>query len=107
MSKRDTRKTIDAMTKTIVRRFKPEKVILFGSHAWGRPYANSDVDLFIIQKTRRSTRAVAREMDDALWGRTIPLDLIVSTPRGVSQSLQNGNFFVRKVLESGKILYER
>ncbi len=107
MKKKDTRKIITAMTKTIVKKFKPEKVILFGSHACGKPGLDSDVDLFVIKKTTRSTRAVAREIDDALWGRVIPLDLLVSTPQGVSKSMRNGNIFIRTIVERGEVLYER
>lgn len=100
-------KDLQPITAKIVREFDPEKIILFGSLVWGTPDVDSDADLFIVKKTTQSTRAVAREIDGALWGRTTPLDIIVYTPEGVQRSLENGNLFIRDVLKNGKILYER
>lgn len=100
-------KQLNEITDKIVRQFEPEKIILFGSWAWGQPHQDSDVDLFIIKETERSTREVAREIDGALWGRTTPLDLLVYTPVQVEKRLRQHDFFVRDVMEKGKVLYER
>lgn len=107
MTERDVERELHTITQTIVRKFDPERIILFGSRVWGTPSVESDADLFVVKKTGRSTREVARDIDGALWGRHLPLDILVYTPEGVQRSLQNGNLFVRDILENGKVLYER
>lgn len=102
-----TEKDLEPITRTIVQAFNPEQIILFGSLVWGKAGPDSDADLFIVKETQNSTRDVAREIDGALWGRTIPLDIIVYTPEGVQRSLKSGNLFIRDIVERGKVLYER
>lgn len=61
MSKKITRKTIQAIADVIAKQFKPEKIILFGSWAWGKPNAESDIDLMIIKKSKK--RRIERERE--------------------------------------------
>lgn len=98
---------IQTIAQKIAQEIDPEKIILFGSRAWGEPSPDSDVDLFVIKDTGRSTRDVAREIDGLLWGRTLPVDIIVSTPEKVDRRLQLGDFFIRDIISHGKVLYER
>lgn len=87
--------------------YDPEKIILFGSYAYGNPNENSDLDLFIIKNSdlSRPERAVqARKM---IFGAMIPIDLIVFTPKEINEAKNNQFSFVNKVLSSGKTLYER
>jgi predicted nucleotidyltransferase len=46
------RKVIDVLAERIQSRYRPEKIILFGSYAWGKPNKDSDIDLLIIKKSR-------------------------------------------------------
>ncbi|MDP2656197.1 MAG: nucleotidyltransferase domain-containing protein [bacterium] len=101
------KKAIEEFTAIISREFNPEKIILFGSHAWGKPHKDSDIDLVVIKKTTRSTREVAREIDGALWGRKVALDIIVMTPVQVKKRMDMGDFFVGDILKKGKILYAK
>ena len=50
---------------------------------------------------------VAREIDASLWGRTIPLDIIVYKPESIQKGLKIGDFFIRNIIEKGKVVYER
>ena len=99
-------KNIKTVTDKIVQDYQPEKIILFGSFAWGKPQENSDIDLFIVKETE-NTRTTAREIDGSLWGRTVPMDIIVYRPASVQKALENGDFFVRNILTKGRVLYER
>lgn len=101
-----TKQNILKTAKKIAREFKPEKIILFGSWAWGNPGPDSDVDLFIVKETP-NTRETEREIDGALWGRTFPLDIIVYTPEGVAKSLRQGDFFIRDIISKGKTMYAK
>lgn len=106
MTTQQTQEKLQKVVQKIAKEFKPEKIILFGSWAWGKPGKDSDFDLFIVKKTRRSTREVAREIDGSLWGRTIPLDIIVYTPENVEKRLKTNDFFIRDIINKGKILHE-
>ena len=108
MDKRVVDEQLKEVIKKIVKEFQPEKIILFGSWAWGEPGPDSDVDLFIVKKTNRSTREVAREIDGSLWGRTTALDIIVYTPEELKISInKNHNLFIEDVIRNGKVLYAK
>lgn len=107
MDKTTNEKQLQELVQKIIHGHQPEKIILFGSWAWGTPGPDSDADLFIIKKTDRSTREEAREIDGTLWGRTIPLDIIVYTPQSVEKGLQRGDFLIRDIITKGKVLYEK
>lgn len=96
---------LQEISQRIVNQFHPEKIILFGSYAWGNPGPDSDVDLFIVKKTDVSTREIARAIDASLWGVMIPIDIIVSTPENVKRRLDIGDFFIQDVIQKGKELY--
>lgn len=87
--------------------FQPQKIILFGSYAWGKPTEDSDVDLFLIMESnlRRDERAV--QISDLFPYRLFPLDVIVYTPEEIELSLKRGNPFTKEILTKGEVLYER
>jgi predicted nucleotidyltransferase len=100
-------KKIQDVADKIVLEFKPEKVILFGSFAWGKPNEDSDVDLFIVKETK-NTRETAREIDSLIQPRPFPIDLIVYTPEEIEESInKNHNFFMEDIMRNGKILYQK
>lgn len=89
----------------IVERFHPVKVILFGSCAYGETTADSDVDLLVIMDTP------LRPVDQAAAIRKavdfpFPVDLLVRTPRQVSQRLAMGDGFIGDIVTKGKVLHE-
>jgi len=95
---------IELVKEKIVREFKPEKIILFGSYAWGTPDENSDIDLFIVKETE-DTRKMAREIDGSIFPRPFPIDIIVYTPENVKKRLAINDFFIRDIFDNGKLLY--
>lgn len=89
----------------IAREFRPQKIILFGSHACGNPEWDSDVDLLVIMpfKGTRHRQAVAiRSRIEA----GVALDLLVRTPQQISRRLAMGDSFIREILKRGKVVYE-
>src|ERR1700730_16427303 len=77
-------------------RFDPEKIILFGSHAYGRPHADSDVDILVVMPARNEIDQAVRI--DRKIDPPIPLDLIVRTPRTLAWRLQEGDSFLREIM---------
>lgn len=101
-----TQEKIKEVTDKIVKEFEPEKIILFGSYAWGKPTKDSDVDLFII-KNSDNTRETTRIINRFIFPRPFPLDLIVYTSEQVEKRKQMHDFFLESILTRGRILYER
>lgn len=91
--------------RAVAEEFRPEKIILFGSYAYGTPNGDSDVDLLVIMPARN-------QIDQAIKIRCavdapFPLDLIVRTPHNMSWRLEAGDWFLREIVERGKVLYEQ
>ncbi len=96
---------INNLVSQITRSFKPEKIILFGSHAYGKAQPDSDIDLMVIMKTRKNTLDAAAAVRQAIE-HTYPIDIIVRTPAQIKQRLKWGDSFIRQIMEKGKVVYE-
>ena len=96
---------IEQTVEQIVEKFHPHKVILFGSHAYGNPHPESDVDLLVVMETSRTGAQQAVEILQAV-NSTFGLDLIVYTPQRITQRLNWGDSFLREVVTKGLIIYE-
>ena len=91
--------------RKIAEQFKPDKVILFGSFAYGEPNEDSDVDLLVVMDCPNEfTQTVRIRM---ALSAPFPMDFIVKTPKKLRQRIDDGNWFLREVMEKGKILYEK
>ena len=100
-----TRRQIQKFADRVAEEFRPRKIILFGSYAYGRPTADSDVDLLVIMPLRGSPHDKAVEIDLRLR-RDFPMDLIVRTPAKVRERVKLGDWFMREIMEKGEVLYE-
>jgi uncharacterized protein len=100
------RESLRSVTSKVVTDYAPEKVILFGSHAWGEPSESSDIDLFIIKDTD-NTRNTAREIDGSIFPRPFPMGIVVYTPAQVDSSLELGDDFIKRIITEGTVLYEK
>ncbi|MEW6400656.1 MAG: nucleotidyltransferase domain-containing protein [Chloroflexota bacterium] len=101
-------KTLPGAIERIVAKLKPEKIILFGSYAYGNPTPDSDVDLLVIMRTRAKEIDRYVAVSNLLYPRQFPVDIIVKTPGEIiAESRKKGNFFLREILTKGKVLYER
>lgn len=93
-------------TDEIARRFKPEKIILFGSYAYGNPTEDSDVDLLVVMP-HPGTPAYRKATEICLAAeRNFPCDLIVRSPRTLQQRLDWHDFFLMEIVEKGIILHD-
>jgi predicted nucleotidyltransferase len=95
---------IRRFARRIAERFQPDKIILFGSYAYGTPHNESDVDLLVVMRTKNA-------IDQSIciktaFKRLFSLDLIVRTPGQIERGLKDDNWFLRQIIEKGKILYE-
>jgi len=101
-----SRDEIQQFVDSVVREFRPTKVILFGSHAYGQPTADSDVDLMLIMPYRSSSAQAAAKVRLAC-PRSFPMDLLVRTPAEIRRRLQLGDPFIHEITTKGIVLHER
>lgn len=100
------RSQIRAFSRAVARRFRPRKIVLFGSYAYGKPTESSDVDLLVIMaRTRQGGERMSVRILQAI-PRDFPLDLLVRTPSDVEKRLRWGDPFMCELVERGKVLYE-
>lgn len=99
------RAAIKRFVDQVVTRFQPDTVILFGSHARGKPTADSDVDLLVVMPHRGPSARVATRIRMEC-PRSFPLDLIVRSPSTVARRVRGGDAFIREILSKGIVLHE-
>ena len=98
---------LEEVKDRIVEGFDPEKVILFGSHAWGHAEEESDVDLLVVMESDLRPAQRSAQVSLACRPRFLPMDIIVRTPEELARRLEIGDPFFRRIVDEGKILYER
>jgi predicted nucleotidyltransferase len=101
------RPEINRMVQRIVKRFDPEKIILFGSHGTGTAGLDSDVDLLVVMPVSGSKREKAIEIGVALHGIRIPKDIIVTTPEEFEWRKDVVGTIERPAALEGEILYAK
>jgi predicted nucleotidyltransferase len=91
--------------RQIAEKFDPDKIILFGSYAYGQPHEWSDVDILVVMPARNQIDQSLR----IIFAIEAPfsLDLIVRTPKRLERDWEDGDWFLREVLAKGKVLYEK
>jgi predicted nucleotidyltransferase len=102
-----TKACINRMVKRIVKEFKPDQVILFGSHARGEAGPDSDVDLLVVMPVAGSAREKAIEVQLALHDFLTPLDIIVTTPENFAWRKNYVGTIERPAAMEGKVLHVR
>lgn len=95
------------MVNRIVQQFRPEKVILFGSHARGEAGPDSDVDLLVVMPTSGSKREAQLRVRGALRDIRVPKDVIVSTPDEFAWRQRVAGTVERLATLEGRVLYAR
>src|SRR6266478_1736765 len=94
---------IRRFARQVAEGFRPDRIILFGSHAYGRPHADSDVDILVVMPARNQIDQAVR-IDRAIDA-PFPLDLIVRTPKNLAWRLKEGDSFLNEIVTRGKALY--
>ena len=102
-----TDKMISDMVTKIVDNFAPEKVILFGSMVWGKPKVWSDIDILVIMNYRGSSPRIAAKISNLAKPKLVPMDVIVRTPREIEKRVKLGDYFIKRILKGGKVLYDK
>ena len=96
---------IRSLCEQIARVYHPDKIILFGSQAYGKPTSDSDIDLLMVMPFEGHPLEQSARILKQL-NLFMPIDLLVKTPQQIQQRLAMGDEFVREILERGKVMYE-
>jgi predicted nucleotidyltransferase len=97
---------ISNIVEQLIRLYKPQKVILFGSLAEGQMHQGSDIDLFIIKNDVPELGVDRIRQLDRLIKYGLATDFIVYKPQELEQRLKLGDPFLKNILDKGKVLYE-
>jgi len=103
------REELNKLKNQIIKEYKPERIILFGSLAWGGVTKSSDIDLFVVKKT---TKRFGERIDEVncIANRArieTPKDIIVFTPSELKKRISMNDFFITEIINNGKLLYEK
>jgi uncharacterized protein len=102
-------KIITDVVSKLKAEYQPEKIILYGSYAYGKPTEDSDIDLFIIKDTDK--RGVDRfvEVKRLIYDpdRHISISPLIYTPGELADRLSIGDDFVEEIMTRGEVLYAR
>jgi len=98
-------RVIRRYARAIAEEFHPDKILLFGSYAYGTPHEDSDVDLLVVMPARDQHNQAVR----IRWRLAAPfsVDLIVRTPKEMTWRLAEGESFTTTIVSKGKVLYEK
>lgn len=100
-----TKRQIHGFARRIAAYCQPQRIILFGSYAYGQPTNDSDVDMLVVLPFRGECYLKAAEIKLGL-NPEFPLDLLARTPAQLQKRLRLGDFFLREVTPKGIVLYE-
>ena len=97
-------RAIRRFARQVADHFDVEKIILFGSYAYGTPHEDSDVDILVIMNTKNRNQA--------RWIRLavpcgFPMDLLVRHPDEIRRRIEDEDWFLREIMSKGKVLYAK
>jgi len=99
------RDAIQKFCQELVEVFQPQKVVLFGSYAYGTPGEFSDVDLLVVMPIEGSSARMSAEILIRL-SPPFPLDVLVRSPETLAERLEAGDFFLKEIIKKGIVLHE-
>jgi len=99
--------SLPTVVQQIVQVLRPEKIVLFGSYAYGIPTPDSDVDLLVVMESEASPLERYLSVSRLLRPRQFPVDIVVKTPTEIRHAWEVDDCFIQEILSRGEILYER
>jgi len=105
----DTTKILAEIKKILIT-YEVEKIILFGSYAYGIPNNNSDIDLLVIKNVpENEIKDLRLKLKKALWLKigkyNMPFDLLVDNEERIERRIEMGDLFYKEIYSKGKVIY--
>jgi len=105
MDKKQVKREIQSITRQLIKKYQPQKIILFGSAVRGKFDPDSDLDFAIIKKDVPINGIERRWQVRSLINKTIPADFLVYRPEELETNIKSGDPFIRSIISEGKVLY--
>lgn len=86
--------------------FAPQRIVLFGSYAYGKPTPDSDVDVLVVMKKARRMWMDATQKIYEKVSAGFPVDVIVRDPDFLNERLRKGDTFLEEITSKGRVMYE-
>jgi predicted nucleotidyltransferase len=104
-----TQHAIEQIIQRLVESYQPQRIVLFGSLAYGEPNEDSDIDLLVVKDTTETPleRRIRVRQLAADPQRRIPFSPLVLTPDELACRLDLGDAFYQEIMRRGKVLYAR
>jgi predicted nucleotidyltransferase len=102
-----TEEILQEVVRRVVEAVDPDKIILFGSYAYGQPHEASDLDLLVIMPSDKPSWKRSIPIYNALRGLLISKDVVVYTPEEVEEWSEVPQAFVTTAFRRGRVLYEK
>ena len=95
-----------------IKQFEPEKIILFGSYAYGTPNDDSDVDLFVVKNVKNEDRrdlrlSIRGHLRDIIYNQKIPIDLLLDSQEHINERIKLGDSMYKEIMSKGRIVYAK
>jgi|SRR5450759_4124932 len=95
-----------------IKQFDPEKIILFGSYAYGTPGENSDVDLFVVKNVRKEDirdlrLSIRKHLRDIIYNQKVPVDLLLDSQENVNERIRLGDSIYEEIMSKGRTVYAK
>lgn len=105
----------ESIIKQLVERIlkiEPEKIILFGSYAYGMPTDESDIDLFVIKNVKGEARrelrlSVRKHLRDIIYKHKVPVDLLIDNQENINERINLGDQLYAEIMNKGRTLYAK
>ena len=90
----------------IAREFQPQRIVVFGSYAYGEPSSDSDVDVMVVMPFSKKRRVRPSLEIRRRISAGFPVDIVVRAPEEITRRLRWGDSFITEVMTRGKVMYE-
>jgi predicted nucleotidyltransferase len=95
-----------------IKQFDPEKIILFGSYAYGTPSEASDVDLFVVKNVKRDEirglrLSIRTNLRDIIYNQKVPVDLLLDNQENINERIKLGDSIYAEIMEKGRTVYAK
>ena len=95
-----------------IKQFEPEKIILFGSYAYGTPNDDSDVDLFVVKNVKNEDRrdlrlSIRGHLRDIIYNQKVPVDLLLDSQEHINERIKIGDSVYEEIMNKGRIVYAK
>lgn len=103
---------INEIKNNIVSNYSPDKIILFGSHAYGSPNEYSDIDVLVVKdiqnsEIRDNQLMLYKYLRNIIYKNKIDIDILVNSEKEIKKRIELGDLFLKQISEEGKIIYTK